>query len=54
MPNNEPYQKYVDSGYFEIRQGTYKTSYGEKSYTQTLITGKGQIYFCEKMRKEHK
>ena len=54
MPNNEPYQKYVDSGYFEIRQGTYKTSYGEKSYTHTLITGKGQIYFCEKMRKEHK
>lgn len=51
---NMPYQRYLGSGYFEVKQSTYKTPYGEKSYTQTLITGKGQIYFCEKLRKEFK
>lgn len=49
---NMPYQRYLGAGYFEVKQSTYKTPYGEKSYTQTLITGKGQIYFCEKLRKE--
>lgn len=51
---NMPYQRYLGAGYFEVKQRTYKTPYGEKSYTQTLITGKGQIYFCEKLRKEFK
>lgn len=51
---NIPYQRYLGAGYFEVKQSTYKTPYGEKSYTQTLITGKGQIYFCEKLRKEFK
>lgn len=51
---NMPYQRYLGAGYFEVKQKTYKTPYGEKSYTQTLITGKGQIYFCEKLRKEFK
>lgn len=51
---NMPYQRYLGAGYFEVKQSTYKTPYGEKSYTQTLITGKGQIYFCEKLRKEFK
>lgn len=51
---NMPYQRYLGAGYFEVKQSTYKTPYGEKSCTQTLITGKGQIYFCEKLRKEFK
>lgn len=51
MSDNTPYQKFIDSGYFEVREGTFKSPYGEKSYTKTLITGKGQIYFCEKLRR---
>lgn len=53
MRDTKPYQKYVDYGYFELKEQTYKTPYGEKRVgTKTLITGKGQIYFTEKLRKE--
>lgn len=50
--NNEPYQRYIDSGYFKIKESTYETPYGTKSYVKTLITGKGQIWITEKLRKE--
>ena len=51
--DTKPYQKYVDYGYFELKEQTYKTPYGEKRVgTKTMITGKGQIYFTEKLRKE--
>ena len=33
---------------------TYKTPYGSKVSLKTLVTGKGQIYFTEKLRKEIK
>lgn len=53
MHDTKPYQRYVDCGYFEVIEQTYKTPYGEKRVgTKTLITGKGQIYFTEKLRKE--
>lgn len=52
--DNMPYQKYIDSGYFEIIEQTYETPYGTKVSLKTLVTGKGQIYFTEKLRKETK
>lgn len=52
MNDNEPYQKFVDCGYFEIKQGTYATAKGINTYSQTLITGKGQIYFSDKIVKD--
>lgn len=48
---NEPYQKYVDQGLFEIKEFVVSTPYGDKIKTKTLVTGKGQIYFVEKLRK---
>lgn len=54
MRNNEPYQKYVDSGYFKIVEQTYKTPYNTNTRLKTLLTGRGQIYFCEKLRVEWK
>ena len=54
MRDNMPYQKYIDSGYFEIIEQTYETPYGTKVSLKTLVTGKGQIYFTEKLRKETK
>lgn len=48
---NEPYQKYVNQGIFEVKEYTYSTPYGEKSNTKTYVTGKGQIYLIEKLRK---
>lgn len=50
--NNEPYQQYMDMGLFDVKEYTYKTPYGEKLSNKTLLTGKGQIYFVEKLRKE--
>lgn len=50
--NNEPYQRYIESGYFKIKEGTYNTPYGTKAYVKTLITGKGQIWITEKLREE--
>lgn len=53
MRDTKPYQRYVDCGYFKPIEQVYKTPYGEKRVgTKTLITGKGQIYFTEKLRKE--
>lgn len=50
--NNEPYQQYVDQGYFHVREVLRQTAFGIRSYTQTMITGKGQIYITERLRRE--
>lgn len=49
--NNEPYQKYIDNGVFDYIEYTYNTAYGEKTGGKTVVTGKGQIYITEKLRK---
>lgn len=54
MANNVPYQRYVDNGYFKLKEGVSKTPYGDKAYTTTYVTGKGQIYITEKIRDEYK
>lgn len=48
---NEPYQKYITQGLFQVREYTYNTPYGVQTGIKTYITGKGQIYFVEKLRK---
>lgn len=54
MKDNIPYQKYIDSGYFEVKESTFETPYGLKSQLTTLVTGKGQIYITEKLRADVK
>ncbi len=51
MKNNVPYQRYIDDGYFNLVEQVYKTPYGSKTRVKTLVTGKGQVYFVEKLRK---
>lgn len=48
---NEPYQKWINKGYFELREYSYKTAYGESIGFKTYVTGKGQIYIIEELRK---
>lgn len=48
---NQPYQKYIEQGLFKVREYTYKTPYGDKVATKTMVTGKGQMFFVEKLRK---
>ena len=53
MKNNMPYQRYIEGGYFQVKESTYETPYGTKTQQTTLITGKGQIYITERLRKEY-
>lgn len=50
--NNEPYQEYIDRGYFKVRETHKSTAYGPQFYTQTFVTGRGQIFLVEKLREE--
>lgn len=54
MKNNIPYQRYIDGGYFQVKESTFETPYGTKTQQTTFVTGKGQIYITEKLRKEWK
>jgi len=51
--NNEPYQQYVSSGLFDVKEVAKETTYGHKIFPVTLVTGKGQMYIVEKLRKEY-
>lgn len=48
----EPYQSAIEAGYFEVKQGTKDTSYGNMIYRTTKVTPKGQVYIIEKLKKE--
>lgn len=53
MNNNNPYQKYIENGYFQVIETTKDTAYGTKIFSKTLITGKGQVNLVEILRKEY-
>ena len=46
---NQPYQKYINQGYFEVKQ-TFNSFTGEPFYT-TLVTSKGIDYILKLLRK---
>lgn len=49
MGNNQPYQEYLDRGYFKVLEKRRHDQHGEVvTYTQTLITGKGLQYIHAK------
>ena len=47
---NSPKQRYLEMELFEVKETTVYTQDGDKIRTTTLITGKGQLYFIEKLR----
>ena len=47
--NNEPYQQYIDAGYFYLLEYTMYIKGNPVIATKTLITGKGQQYFYKKI-----
>lgn len=50
MKNNEPYQQYVDKGYFVVQEGTYKTPDDkQRLYHTTKVTPAGQMWLIEKV-----
>ena len=47
--NNHPYQRYLDNGYFRMKESKYKDRNGETQvYTQTLVTQRGLQYLQRK------
>lgn len=52
MKTNIPYQKYIEKNYFTVIETCKSTAYGERVFSKTLITGSGQVFFVEKLRKE--
>ena len=48
---NQPYQRYIDQGFFTLRANTYKhPTEGDTLYTKTLITGKGLVRIAKHQR----
>lgn len=54
MSNNIPYQRYINGGYFKVIESVYHTPYETKTQQTTMITGRGQIYITERLRREYK
>lgn len=49
---NEPYQEYIDRGYFEISQGVKETDKGSFTWLTMRVTPKGQMYIINRLKKE--
>lgn len=49
---NEPYQEFIDRGYFEISQGVKETSKGSLTWLTLRVTPKGQLYIMNRLKKE--
>lgn len=51
MSNNLPYQQYIDRGYFAVKESVFEVDGMKKTYQQTLVTGKGQHYVINLLKK---
>ncbi|MBS4053237.1 MAG: phage antirepressor KilAC domain-containing protein [Thermaerobacter sp.] len=53
MPNStEPYQEYVDRGYFEVAEGTHENDKGVFLHSVTRVLPKGQQYIISRLKKD--
>jgi len=54
MSDNNPYQSYLDRGYFKVIEAQYNDKKRGEShtYTKTLITGKGLAFIQKRFMQE--
>ena len=52
MSDNLPYQKFIDRGYFAVKESVFETGSMTKTYQQTFVTGKGQQFIIGLLKKE--
>lgn len=50
---NLPYQKYIDRGYFAVKESVFETPSFSKTYQQTYVTGKGQRFVIDLLKKSY-
>ncbi len=48
----EPYQRFIERGYFEVTEGVVETSKGTFTHRTTRVTGSGQLYIIKKLVEE--
>ena len=51
MSNNLPYQRYIDRKYFVVKESVFEVEGMKKTYRQTFVTGKGQLFIIGLLRK---
>jgi prophage antirepressor-like protein len=44
-----PYQQYVDSGYFRVRESTYEMNGVDHLYSKTYVTGRGEVWIAKRL-----
>jgi phage antirepressor YoqD-like protein len=54
LNSTEPYQEYVDRGYFELSEGTHENEKGTFLHKTTRVLPKGQQYIMNRLREELK
>lgn len=52
MSDNLPYQKFIDRGYFAVKESVFETGTMTKTYQQTFVTVKGQGFIIGRLKKE--
>lgn len=52
MSDNLPYQKYIERGYFAVKETVFEAQRMMKTHQQTLVTNKGQRYVIGRLKKE--
>lgn len=51
MSNNLPYQRYIDRRLFVVKESVFEVEGMKKTYRQTFVTGKGQLFIIGLLRK---
>ena len=51
MSNNLPYQRYIDRRYFVVKESVFEVEGMKKTYLQTFVTGKGQLFIIGLLKK---
>jgi anti-repressor protein len=44
-----PYQQFIDSGYFIVRESTYEVNGIDHLYSKTYVTGKGELWLAKQL-----
>ncbi len=51
MSDNLPYQKFIDRGYFAVKETVFEVDSMTRTYQQTFVTGKGQRFIIGLLKK---
>ena len=52
MSDNLPYQKFIDRGYFAVKESVFEVDSMTRTYQQTFVTGRGQQYIIGRLKNE--